>query len=228
MGMGTQHYRRGDTMVVPANLPTVTRTSEASLSVPYLAVAIEVDFSVVLDIESKTSLAARSRPASTDAELQDALRRLIRLLDRPDSLPVLRPGLILEIHHWLLAGVHGDELRQLSLPDGRARRIAKAVALLRADYSKPISIDQLAAAATMGRAAFHRHFRAITSMSPLQYQKKIRLTEARRLIFDGVPPGRASAEVGYASVTQFSREYSRVFGLPPGRDRQVRTASPFD
>lgn len=213
-------------MIVRANLPTVTRTTQASLDAPYLAVAIEVDFPVVLDIESKTSLAARSRPSSTHAEFQDAVRRLVRLLDRPDSLAVLRPGLILEIHHWLLAGAHGDELRRLSLPDGHARRIAKAVALLRADYSKPISIDRLAAAATMGRAAFHRHFRAVTSMSPLQYQKKIRLTEARRLILDGVSPGRASAEVGYASVTQFSREYSRVFGLPPVRDRQVRAAAP--
>ncbi len=222
MGTGTRHYRRGDTMVVPANLPTVTRTTAASASDPYLAVAIAVDFSTVLDIESKTARESRARPGSTDAELQDALCRLIRLLDRPGSLGVLRPGLMLEIHHWLLAGVHGDELRQLSLPDGRARRIAKAVALLRAGYARPIPIDELAAAATMGRAAFHRHFRAITSMSPLQYQKKIRLTEARRLIFDGVPPGRASAEVGYASVTQFTREYSRAFGLPPVRDRQGR------
>jgi len=213
-------------MIAPANVPTVTRTTEASQAAPYLAVAIEVDFSVVLDIESRTSRDARPRPTRTDAELQDALCRLVRLLDRPDSLAVLRPGLVLEIHHWLLAGVHGDELRQLSLPDGSARRIAKAVALLRADYSKPVSIDQLATAAAMERAAFHRHFRAITSMSPLQYQKKIRLTEARRMILDGVPPGRASAVVGYASVTQFSREYSRVFGLPPVRDRLSRTASP--
>lgn len=227
MGAHTQLYRGGDTAIVPSSLPTITRTVEASHRAPYLALALEIDRSVVLDLATRLPPGNR-RPVNTDAELKEAVLRLVRLLDRPASLEILQPGLVYEIHYWLLAGLHGPALRAACVPEGRAGRIADAIALLRSDFAKPLSVEQLAAAACMGRAAFHRHFRAITTLSPLQYQKRLRLTEARRQIFNGIPPGRAAAEVGYASMTQFSREYLRVFGLPPVRDRQSSLASLAD
>lgn len=143
-------------------------------------------------------------------------------LDRPESLSVLKESLIREIHHWLLLGPQGPAVRSLGLPDSHTRRIARAVALLRADHSRPAQIERLAEAAGMSRSAFHQHFRAVTSLSPLQFQKHLRLMEARRLILSkGKKMSEVAFEVGYGSVSQFSREYARMYGQPPLMDKRA-------
>jgi transcriptional regulator GlxA family with amidase domain len=162
------------------------------------------------------------RADPTDTEAADAALRLMRLLDRPAAVPLLGAQLVRELHYWLLAGRHGTAIRHLGWPDSQARGLARAVAHLRAEFAKPLPVEQLASMAGMSRSAFHAHFRAATSLSPLQFQKQLRLIEARRLMLsDGVSASSAAFAVGYESVPQFNREYSRLFGLPPVRDVQT-------
>ena len=143
----------------------------------------------------------------------------MRLLDRPDALPVLGRQLLRELHYWLLAGRHGSAMRGLGVKDSHAERISRAIALLRAEFAAPIRVERLADVAGLSPSAFHQHFKAITSLSPLQFQKQLRLIEARRLMLsEGLSASLAAYEVGYESVQQFTREYGRLFGLPPGRD----------
>lgn len=222
VGSSTLSYAAGDTMIVTGNVPMASRIGQASIADPYLALALDLDTAVVTDLVLNAAEIHPS-PAALDTgkDLQDALHRLVRLLDRPASLAVLKNGLIREIHYWMLSGNQGSAVRNLGLPDSRARRIARAVAILRADYARPVHIEQLAAAAGLSRSAFHLHFRAITSLSPLQFQKHLRLIEARRLIFStGKRLSEVAFEVGYESVSQFSREYTRMYGQPPIMDKR--------
>lgn len=223
LGSGTSSYAAGDIMVVTGNVPTVSRVSKASVADPYLALAFDLDLSVITDLVTNApEVHSRLSWQDTRDELRDALRRLVLLLDRPDSLVVLKDGLVREIHHWLLLGPQGLAVRQLGSPDSHARRVARAVAILRAHYAKPVQIERLAAAAGMSRSGFHQHFRAITSLTPLQFQKQLRLIEARRLI---VSSGKAISQVafavGYESTSQFSREYTRMYGQPPTQDKRA-------
>lgn len=222
-GSGTLSYAAGDTMIVTGNVPMASRIGQASIADPYLALALDLDTAVVTDLVLNTAEVHPSRAApDTSKDLQDALHRLVRLLDRPESLAVLKDSLIREIHYWLLSGTQGSAVRNLGLPDSHARRIARAVALLRADHARPAQIERLAAAAGMSRSAFHLHFRAITSLSPLQFQKHLRLMEARRLILStGKRLSEVAFEVGYESVSQFSREYARMYGQPPIMDKRA-------
>ncbi|GKT00231.1 AraC family transcriptional regulator [Acidovorax sp. SUPP3434] len=231
MGSRTVSYAAGDTMIVTANVPTASRISQASIAQPYLAVALELDPAVITDLV--LGLPGRDAPPATpdvtdvtdtgdEDDLRDAVRRLVRLLDRPESLAVLKEGLVREIHHWLLRGRQGAAIRQLGLPDSHARRIARAVAILRAEPTQPVRIERLAAAAGMGRSAFHLHFRAITSLSPLQFHKHLRLMQARRLILSlGKSVSQVAFELGYESASQFSREYARMHGQPPTKDKRA-------
>ncbi|WCM89944.1 AraC family transcriptional regulator [Acidovorax sp. NCPPB 3576] len=224
MGSRTVSYAAGDTMIVTANVPTASRISQASIAQPYLAIALELDTAVITDLvmgSPECHAPAAVPDAGDEDDLRDAVRRLVRLLDRPESLAVLKDGLIREIHHWLLRGRQGAAIRHLGLPDSHARRIARAVAILRAEPAQPVPIERLAAAAGMSRSAFHLHFRAITSLSPLQFQKALRLMEARRLILSqGKSMSQVAFEVGYESASQFSREYVRLHGQPPARDKR--------
>lgn len=226
LGSSTSSYAAGDAMVVAGNVPTVSRISKASVTEPYLALALDLDLAVIADLVM-CAPEVYSRPSGQDTseELRDALRRLVSLLDRPESLAVLKDGLIREIHHWLLLGRQGLDIRRLGSPDSHASRIASAVAILRANYGKPVQIERLAAAAGMSRSGFHRHFRALTSLTPLQFQKQLRLIEARRLIVSsGKLLSQVAFEVGYESVSQFSREYARMYGQPPTKDRRPASA----
>jgi AraC-like DNA-binding protein len=153
----------------------------------------------------------------------------MRLLDRPASLPVLRAQLVREMHYWLLAGRHGPAIRRLGWPDSHAQRVARAVAVLRNEFSRPVLVERLADVAGMSPSSFHQHFRNVTSLTPLQFQKQLRLIEARRLmLWEGASASSAAFAVGYESVPQFTREYGRMFGLPAGarhrgRERHARS-----
>ncbi|KAF0806072.1 AraC family transcriptional regulator [Alcanivorax xiamenensis] len=218
-------FAAGDSMIVTANVPTVSRISEAAITAPYLAIALDLDPAVITDLDVAMSTESSSQELvgmNVDEEFGNALFRLIRLLERPRSLAVLHKPLIREIHYWLLLGGQGRAIRRLGLPDSQVRRIARAVAILRREYTRPLPVERLAAAAGMSRSAFHKHFRTVTSLSPLQFQKQLRLIEARRLMLSkGKTSSRVAFEVGYASVSQFTREYARMYGRPPVRDRNT-------
>ncbi|MDQ0393416.1 AraC family transcriptional regulator [Labrys monachus] len=224
--MGPQGFAfsAGDTLLITADVPTVSRITGASLAAPYLSLVLELDPTVIADlaVAMKLVLATGEAPVRvdpTDAEVTDAALRLIRLLDRPASLPVLQGQLVREMHYWLLAGRHGTAIRRLGWPDSHVQRIARAVAMLRAEYAQPLPVARLAAAAGMSPSSFHEHFRAVTSLSPRQFQKQLRLIEGRRLMLsEGLSASSAAFAVGYESVQQFTREYGRLFGLPPVRD----------
>lgn len=161
------------------------------------------------------------------AELQDCILRLMRMLGTPKSIPILRQSILREISFWLLSGENGSEVSKLALPGSQTRRVADAIHILRDNFTVPLRVEQLAAAARMSASSFHQHFKMLTSMSPLQYQKQLRLLEARRLmVADGINAANAAYRVGYESASQFSREYARMFGTPPKKDALEHRAQP--
>jgi AraC-like DNA-binding protein len=226
-GTRTVEFAAGDSLLVTADLPTVSQITRASAAAPYYALALELDPAVITDLMSQMPAPgpaddAPLRVDPTEAETADAALRLVNLLQRPDALPLLQSQLIREMHYWLLAGRHGDAIRKLGWPEGHVQRVAKAVGVLRRDYAKPIAVGRLAAAAGMSASAFHQHFKAITSLSPLQFQKHLRLIEARRLMqSQNASASSAAYSVGYESVPQFTREYRRLFGKPPATDARL-------
>lgn len=227
--MGTQGFAfsAGDSLLITADVPTVSQITRASVAAPYYSLVLELDPAVIaeLAVEMKAVLVADDAPVRvepTDAEVADAALRLMRLLERPASVPVLQAQLVREMHYWLLTGRHGSAIRRLGGPDGHVQRVARAVAILRAEFARPLRIERLAAAAGMSPSSFHQHFRAVTSLSPLQFQKQLRLIEARRLMLsEGMSASGSAFAVGYESVSQFTREYGRMFGLSPVRDARA-------
>lgn len=225
-------FRAGDSMLLTGDAPTVSQITQASGVAPYLSLALDLDAALIAELSAEMkAVAVDAGPAlrlqPTDTEVADAATRLVNLLERPASIPVLGAQLVREMHYWLLAGRHGPAIRQLGFPDSQRRRIARAVEIIRKDFASPLPVEQLACAARMSLSTFHKHFRTATSLSPLQFQKQLRLIEARRLMLaKGLKPSAAAYEVGYESVPQFTREYRRLFGQPPARDtRQARRTS---
>ncbi|WP_417221521.1 AraC family transcriptional regulator [Achromobacter spanius] len=230
MGSRTFEFSAGDSLLITADVPTVSQITAASGDQPYLSLVLDLDMAVIaeLAVEMKLRPLAQDVPVlvePTDAEVADAALRLMRLIDRPDALPVLQTQLLRELHYWLLAGRHGGAIRQLGGPEKHARRIARAIVLLRTEFARPLPMERLAAEAGMSPSSFYQHFRAATSLSPLQFQKQLRLIEARRLLAAGdVSASSAAFSVGYESVQQFTREYRRMFGLPPGKASEALRA----
>lgn len=223
----TARYDAGDIMLVARNTPTLTRIAKASAAEPYLSIALDLNVGLLGELIELHDSAPGDSPQDTRPPLLDALRRLITLLDQPASLAALQAGLLREIHHWLLLGAEGPSLRELAQTDGHALRIARAVRLLRNDYCTPLSVSALAATAGMSRSAFHQHFRAQTSLTPLQFQKHLRLIDARsQLLGRGTAISAIAFAVGYESTSQFSREYRRLFGLSPAQDRKANASGP--
>lgn len=222
IGPETLDFGAGASLLISADVPTVSQITEASPAAPYFSLVLELDLGLIEELAVDMAAAPPGpavRVEPTDAEVADAALRLMRLLDRPAALPVLGSQLLRELHYWLLAGRHGGAMRGLGVRDGHARRISRAIAVLRAEFAAPIRVERLADIAGLSPSAFHQHFKAITSLSPLQFQKQLRLIEARRLMLsEGRSASLAAYEVGYESVQQFNREYARLFGLPPGRD----------
>jgi len=231
VGTETHVFAAGQSALVSADVPALSRVTRASRGEPYLAVAVEMDPAILLDLAGVEPGVARPVPGpvlvdETDAAVADCVLRLVRLLDRPEAVAALHAPIGREMHYWLLAGRHGAAMRGLVHPDGVGPRVARAVAVLRQGFDKPLRVEDLAAAAGMSASTFHLHFRAVTSVSPLQFQKQLRLLEARRLLLaEGLAAGRAAYAVGYESVPQFTREYARMFGMPPGRDTRGRRAA---
>ena len=217
-------FTAGESLLITADVPTVNQITRATAAAPYLSLVMALDPGLIAELvvqmqDDAVADTAPVRVGPTEVEVADTALRLVRLLDRPKALPLLQAALVREMHYWLLAGRLGPAIRRLGWPDGHAQRVARAVAVLRADFMRPLPVDRLAAVAGMSPSSFHQHFRSITSLSPLQFQKQLRLIEARRLMLsEGASSSSAAFAVGYESVPQFTREYGRMFGLPPARE----------
>ena len=231
LGSESHSYRAGDYLVVSADLPV----SGQVLTAPYLALGLPLDPATAAEllIETEGGLAADETPirglavSAMDAEMVDTVTRLVRLLDRPGDAAVLAPMIRRELLWRLMQGEHAAMVRQIAAVDGRLAQVKRAIRWIRTHYAEPMTIGGLAALAGMSETSLHRHFKAVTSMSPLQYQKQVRLQEARnRLLGQGGDIAGVGFAVGYDSPSQFSREYSRQFGRPPGRDLERLRADP--
>lgn len=210
-------------LVVSMTLPMVGQIIEATPEHPYLSLRLDIDLeqvgALILDADPPVPANEIDRgvfAARANTPLLDAVLRLMRLLDTPHDLPVLAPVALREIFYRVLTADLGHRLRDLATVGSRSNRIARAVALLRQQYLQPLSIDALADSMHMSASTLHHQFKAATSMSPLQFQKHLRLHEARRLMLvEGMEANAAAHRVGYESASQFSREYKRLFGAPP-------------
>jgi len=227
----------GQAIIISADLPVTGQVVTASGERPYIALAIELDMALLSELadQLRETTPTPPDPAATmlvqdvDAAVLDCAGRLMRLVAHPEAVPILHPGLIRELHFWLLNGAHGRQLRACMAPEAHPVRLNRAVAMLRLSYRQKLRVDDLAGAASMSLSAFHKHFKDYTSLTPVQYQKRLRLIEARRLmLYEGVTANKAAFEVGYESSSQFTREYARLFGAPPRRDarRPAMAAAP--
>lgn len=213
-------------LVVSMPLPAASGVIDATPEKPYLALRLDIELdeisSLLRDVEPPPAPVQVDRglyAARADAQLLDAVLRLMRLLDNPQDVPVLSASVKREIYYRVLTGDLGHRLRDLATAGSRSNRIAMAVAQLREHYAQPLRIDELADSVHMSVSSLHHQFKAATSMSPLQFQKQVRLHEARRLmLMEGLEANTAAHRVGYESPSQFSREYKRLFGAPPRSD----------
>ena len=230
-------YGEGDFVVTSVDLPIASRIVRASADRPYLACGLDLDpaaiASLLLETPGVDDLVATPCGMGVHAvppELAEAMVRLLRLLAAPRDAPVLRPLIEREILWRLLCGPQGGRVRQIGLADSRLAQVKHAIRHIRQHYAEALSIGQLAGVAAMSESSFHRHFRAVTAMTPIQFQKQIRLQEARaRLLADADDVAAVGYAVGYDSASQFSREYSRLFGAPPGRDvARLRQVGPLE
>ncbi|HEX3589288.1 MAG TPA: AraC family transcriptional regulator [Pseudonocardiaceae bacterium] len=225
LGDEVHEYRAGQYLLVTTALPVTGHYLDISAERPSLAMGLVLRPTVIapLLLEARWSRGPAESPAmatgDADADLLDAVVRLLGLLDRPADIRVLAPLVEREILWRLLTGPHGDVIRQIGLADSGLSHVGHAIRWIRDNYAEPMRIADLAGLAGMSPSAFHRHFRAITAMSPLQFQKRIRLQEARALL-TARPSDVAGIGhlVGYDSPSQFNREYRRLFGVPPGQD----------
>ena len=226
VGSATHTYRAGQALVVTVDVPGVSVITEAHPSAPYLSVVLRLDPLAMAEVLERLDAPppASGPPAGVfvvdlDEPLADCVLRAVRLLDTPDAIPLLYPALQREVAYRLLTGPHGADVAAVAVGTGPTPGVARAVHALRDRYAETVRVDELAEAAGLSASAFHRRFKALTAMTPLQYQKRLRLLEARRLMLtDAVTAEAAAREVGYESASQFSREYARAFGAPPARD----------
>jgi AraC-like DNA-binding protein len=227
-------YAAGQFLVVTVDLPLTSSITAAAAAEPFLAFSMPLDPATVAQLLIESDLPARPVPAGpalsvsdAAAELIDAVVRLLRLSGTPHDQRILGPAVKREIHWRLLTGPQGGLVRQVGVDGSSVAVVARAIAWIRAHYDEPIRVDDLAAEVSLSVSSLNRHFRAATSMSPLQYQKQLRLQQARlRLLANPADVAGAGHAVGYTSASQFTREYRRLFGAPPGRDAaQLQNAS---
>ncbi|MGV6871802.1 AraC family transcriptional regulator N-terminal domain-containing protein [Pseudochelatococcus sp. B33] len=224
LGDTTYWYDESQFLLTAVNLPTITQVLEASPHDPYMSILWKFDLSAAKQLiaeidteEPSTGPAMAVGPATRS--LYDALARLIDLLATPSDAPILGDLIQREMLYRVLTSPAGARLRQIVRIGTQSNRVARAVAWLRENYRSPLRVEELARISGMGVSTLHHHFRVLTAMSPLQFQKHLRLHEARRLLLaEEVDAGTAALHVGYESATQFNREYRRLFGAPPIRD----------
>jgi AraC-like DNA-binding protein len=251
LGESRYRYDPGHYLLASVEMPNITRVLEASKERPYLSLRLELPPTLVGSVmveagySSYSSLSSPSAPTSAhgrtagraprqrhvdvramgvsplDEKLLDAVVRLVRLLDSPEEAPVLMPLITREIVYRLLVGEQSARLRHLAVTGGYTSDVARAVERLRQNFDQPIRIEEVARELAMSVSGFHHHFKAVTAMSPLQFQKQLRLQEARRLMLgEDLEAVSAASRVGYYSASQFNREYKSLFGVPPVRDIQ--------
>ena len=220
-------YAPAQFLAVSVDLPLWGQVLVASAEVPYLCLAIDLDMCTIADLVAQLEDAGGSRGETSrglfvgelDELTLESVLRLARLLDAPRDIPVLAPLALREFHYRLLRSPYGPAIAQMAVAGSNMHKMGQVIRRLRAHYAEPIRVEELASQAAMSPSSFHQHFKAVTAMSPLQYQKRLRLTEARGLLLaGGVDAASAAYRVGYQSVSQFSREYARLFGAPPMRD----------
>ncbi|MHC8327603.1 AraC family transcriptional regulator [Pseudomonas sp. LB1P83] len=222
----TLQYDPATYFVMSIELPAVGSVHPATSGEPYLAVALTLDPAVLAMLLTDLPKPAAQHEqeagfsvAAVTPELMDAWVRMLRLMDRPADIPALAPVYEREILYRVLQGPHGWMLREIAAPDTAMARVSLAIQWIRRAFAEPLRVEEMARKASMSVSAFHRHFKAVTTLSPLQYQKRVRLLQARTLLIANAKSVTSAAfDVGYESATQFSRDYARVFGLPPARD----------
>jgi len=238
LGEDTLRYGAMECLAVGMALPATGHIVEASPDRPYMGVMIELDVAMIRDVLEQLDTPP-SPPANSgaclfvrpvDEHLAECFLRLLRMCETPGAMPILFPSVMREICYWLLTGPNGGELCKLVEPESKAARVARALHLLHEDIARTLRVEQLAEAARMSLSSFHQHFKAMTSMTPVQFQKQLRLLEARRLmVTEDSNVAEAAYQVGYESASQFSRDYSRMFGTAPKRDvmKQQRLFSEY-
>lgn len=230
-------YEAGEYLVTLVNLPLMWIVTEGSTEKPYLCFMIELNPVLLSEMLMQKGMGSDASVGVSQAlfkgrinpDLGDALIRLAGLLDRPDDAPYLAPVYMREIYYRFITSEHCRSIINAVIPETNTQRVSKAICHINKNYLSPLRMDEMAAIAGMSVSSFYQHFKAMTASSPLQYQKQLRLVEARRLIaVESLDATQAAYQVGYESPSQFNREYSRMFGLSPGRDRAcMRDAAMF-
>ncbi len=222
-------YGEDTALIVSVELPGLGRVTKASASEPFMSMTIEFDIAVMQDVMEKLEL----RPTPNEDrlsvfvehlsdQLRDCILRLAQLTAKPDAIAVLYPEVMREICFWLLTGPNAGEMCKIVTRESRTRRIADSIYFLRRNLVRQIRIEEMAEAACMSPSSFHQHFKTLTGLTPVQFQKELRLLAARRLmVAQSASVANAAHQVGYESISQFSREYTRMFGLPPARDAEA-------
>jgi AraC-like DNA-binding protein len=233
-GDGDYIYDARSYLLASVNIPTLFQVVSASPEKPYLGLVLRLNMREVSQLIVDTNLPAlrsqQSEPGMVigkiNLPLLTAIQRLVQLLDEPQDIPILAPIIQKEILYRLLVGDQGEQLRQIASVGSQSNQIARAIDWLKENFTQQLKIDDLAKKVNMSTSTFHHHFRSLTAKSPLQYQKWLRLNEARRLMLaEQLDAATASFEVGYESPSQFSREYGRLFGNSPARDISMLRAS---
>jgi len=235
-GNRVYRYNPSNYLVSCIDVPAIAQVVDASPSHPFVCLKLELQPSVVYEILQETSGGESHKEGEAGGlfvekvtpELADAFARLMNTLERKSDVKVLAPSIIREIHYRLMSSRFGAKVRQLGVVGSKTQRIGRVVEHVRKDFAAPLRVTDLARMANMSPSAFHLHFRQVTNMSPLQYQKQIRLQEARRLLsVDAADAASVAFRVGYESPSQFNREYRRLFGQPPMRDlERLKTLVP--
>ncbi len=229
MGDRVYQYSEGDCLLVGVDVPCQFCTVNSTRENPYLGISLDLNPMILAELCNALPLPARSNAVADEAlsvgnvgeDTYEALLRLVLLTERPDQIPVLAPMIVRELHYRLLLSDFGAPLRRFNAHQGSSAQIARAVGWLNENFRESLSVSELADYVHMGVSTFHRHFKEVTCMTPLQYQKQLRLHEAKRLmLLERKDATTACFEVGYESPSQFNREYKRAFGEPPHRDTQ--------
>jgi len=231
-GESAFQYRQGECLLASVNLPVNSRIVEAAPDRPYLALSLSIDPVMITElVMTHPGIAHRGprQPALAIARVPDGLydpvARLLQLLDQPDDREVLVPLVRREICWRVLRSPLGHALQQVGLKDSETARIGRVTAWMQTHYQQPFRVAELAAMANMSSPSFHRHFKSITRLTPVQFQKLVRLQEARRLLLTDQEVASVGYQVGYESPSQFSRDYRKLFGAPPGKDKAMMRSS---